>query len=103
MIASGMSKRLPWLDLPTFVEAGYPNMEAYNWYGIVAKAGTPPAIVKKLNAEMKRTLEHPATISTMLKRGYIATTTTPAELDTLIRNDYEKWKKVVKASGVQVD
>lgn len=103
MIASGMSERLPWLDLPTFAEAGYPNMKAYNWYGIVAKAGTPPTIVKKLNAEMKRTLEHPATISTMLKRGYIATTTTPAEFDKLIRDDYERWKKVVKASGVQVD
>lgn len=103
MIASGMPNRLSWLDLPTFAEAGYPTMQAYNWYGIVAKAGTPRPIIDKLNQEMKRVLEDPQTISIMLKRGYIATTTTPAEFDKLIHDDYEKWRKVVKMSGVQVD
>lgn len=78
-------------------------MQAYNWYGIVAKAGTPRPIIDKLNQEMKRVLEDPQTISIMLKRGYIATTTTPAEFDKLIHDDYEKWRKVVKMSGVQVD
>ena len=103
MIASGMPQRLSWLDLPTFVEAGYPTMKAYNWYGIVAKAGTPASIINKLNAEMKRILEQSETVSIMLKRGYIATTTTPAEFDKLIHDDNEKWRKVVKDSVVQVD
>ena len=103
MIASGMPQRLSWLDLPTFVEAGYPTMQAYNWYGIVARAGTPDSIVNKLNGEMKRILEQSETVSIMLKRGYIATTTTPAEFDKLIHDDYEKWRKVVKASNVQID
>ena len=103
MIASGMPQRLSWLDLPTFVEAGYPTMKAYNWYGIVAKAGTPDSIVNKLNGEMKRILEQPETVSIMLKRGYIATTTTPAEFDKLIHDHNEKWRKVVKDSGVQID
>lgn len=103
MIASGMPTRLSWLDVPTFVEAGYPTMQAYNWYGVVAKAGTPRPIVNRLNDEMKRLLEQPENVSLLLKRGYIATTTTPAEFDKLIRSDYEKWRKVVKTANVQVD
>jgi len=103
LIASGMAERLPWLDAPTFVELGYKDFKAYNWYGVVAKTGTPVPVMQKLNAEMKRILERPGTIDTMLKRGYIATTTTTAEFDRLIREDYEKWNKVVKSSNVQVD
>jgi len=103
LIASGMAERLPWLDAPTFVEMGYKDFIAYNWYGVVAKAGTPAPVMQKLNAEMKRILERPATIDILLKRGYIATTTTTAGFDRLIREDYDKWNKVVKVSNVQVD
>ena len=99
-IAVASAKRPAGLeDVTTFAEAGYPAIEASNWYAILATAGTPRAIVDKLNQGIVRIVRLPEVKESFFTQGYEATSSTPQELALLIRNDLAKWQKVVKAAG----
>jgi tripartite-type tricarboxylate transporter receptor subunit TctC len=95
--ATTRSKVLP--DVPTIAEAGVPGFEATIWLGLMAPAGTPKPIVDKLNAAINRTITRPEIIAAWDRQGAIPMTMTPAELDTFLRNDIEKWAQVAKFSG----
>lgn len=103
-LGSATSQRLPELkDIPTLAESGYPAVEASNWYAVLATAGTPKAVINKLNHEIVRTMQLAEVKEMLLRQGYEATTSTPEELASLIRNDLAKWNKVVVAAGMQID
>jgi tripartite-type tricarboxylate transporter receptor subunit TctC len=91
------SKVLP--DVPTIAEAGVPGFEATIWLGLMAPAGTPKPIVDKLNAAINRTITRPEIIAAWDRQGAIPMTMTPAELDTFLRKDIEKWAQVAKFAG----
>lgn len=90
-------------DIPTVAEAGVPGYEATIWIGIMAPAGTPKAIVDKLNAEINKVISKPEVTQAWAKQGAVALVKTPAEFDTYLRGDIEKWAKVVKLSGAKAE
>ncbi len=106
LLALGVSttKRVAALpDVPTIAEAGVPGYEAAGWNALVAPAGTPQAIVDKLNAIVIRIIHVPAMSSFLSGQGADPWTGTPAELAAYIKSEIVKWAKVVKDSGARVD
>ena len=87
-------------EVPTFAEAGYPKLEASQWYGVLTTAGTPKSIVDKLNRETVRVVQLAEVKERFLASGYTVATSTPQEFGTLIRDDLAKWHQVIKASGM---
>lgn len=87
-------------DVPTFAEAGYPAIDASNWYGMLATAGTPRSVVDKLNREIVRATQMPDVKKRFFARGYYVEQSTPQEFAQLIKNENAKWQKVAKASGI---
>jgi len=91
-------------DLPTIAEAGaLPDFEASSWFGLLAPAGTPPAVVNRLQQETAKALNLPATKERLLSLGAIPSGNTPEEFTQLIAAEIAKWALVVKASGARVD
>ena len=82
-------------------EAGVPGYEATIWLGIMAPAGTPKAIVDKLNAEINKAINRPDLKAAWDEQGAVPMVMTPSEFDAYLRKDIEKWGQVVKASGLQ--
>jgi tripartite-type tricarboxylate transporter receptor subunit TctC len=91
------SKVLP--DVPTIAEAGVPGFEATIWIGIMAPAGTPKPIVDKLNAAINTTLARPGIVAAWDRQGASPMVMTPAEFDSYLRKDIDKWAQVAKFSG----
>ncbi|VCU68007.1 Tripartite tricarboxylate transporter family receptor [Pigmentiphaga humi] len=90
-------------ELPTISESGVPGYEAYSWGGISVRAGTPPAVVAKINADIVKMLKDPATQEQMLKIGAEPKPQTPQEYAAFIRTEIEKWAKVVKQANIRMD
>lgn len=102
-IALGQAARSPLAPaVPTFHEAGLRNFEATTWFGLVAPAGTPAAVIARLNDAARRALADPALQTAMVARGTVPKSTTPAEFGDFIRSDYEKWRAVIVSSGIQI-
>jgi tripartite-type tricarboxylate transporter receptor subunit TctC len=90
-------------QLPTVAEAGVPGFEATTWHGVVSTAGTPPAVINKLNAEINKVLKLPDVNTTLTRQGAEVLGGTPQEFAAYIRSEIPKWAKVVKASGARPD
>ncbi len=90
-------------DIPTIAEAGIPGYEATIWLGIMAPVGTPKPVVDKLNAEINKVISKPEVAQAWGKQGAVALVKTPAEFDTYLRGDIEKWAKIVKISGAKAE
>jgi len=90
-------------DVPTVAESGYPGFDIDPWWGILAPAGTPRAIVDKLNADVAEVLRAPDTQAFLRTQGSDALVTTPAEFHRMLVDDVQKWAKVVKSSGARID
>lgn len=88
-------------DLPTIAESGVPGYEAVQWYGLLAPAGTPEAIIKLLHAESVKILHLPETKAKMATDGAEPVGNTPAEFTALIKSDLEKWTAVAKKAGIE--
>ena len=88
--------------VPTVAEAGVPGYEATIWLGIMAPAATPRPIVEKLNGEIAKVLKRPEVQRAWAKQGAVPMIMTPAEFDRYLRDDIEKWARVVKLSGAKV-
>ena len=90
-------------DVPTIAEAGVPGYEASAWYGLFAPAGTPPAIISKINAEMVDALNDPALRQRLQTLGAEPAGSSPEELAKMVRSEYEKWGKVVREAGIRIE
>jgi tripartite-type tricarboxylate transporter receptor subunit TctC len=89
--------------LPTVAEAGVPGYEVTSWNGMLAPTGTPPAIIKRLNAEYNRIIAEPAMRKRMIENGYEPMGGPPERFGEHIRAEIAKWAPVVKRAGVRVD
>ncbi len=87
-------------DVPTIAEAGVPGYEYTNWYGVLAPAGTPPAVLAKLQAEIARILNLPDLRDRLSKEGAAVVASTPAEFAAFLKSEMEKAARIVKASGM---
>jgi len=90
-------------DVPTVAESGLPGFEASSWFGILAPAGTPPAIVTKINGEVAKWVASAEAKEKLLSQGANAAGGTPEDFARHIQAETAKWAKVVKESGAKVD
>jgi tripartite-type tricarboxylate transporter receptor subunit TctC len=90
-------------DIPTMSEAGVPGYEATIWLGIMAPAATPRAIVEKLNAEINKVTSSAEVRDAWAKQGVVAMTMSTEEFTRYMREDIEKWARIVKISGAKPD
>jgi tripartite-type tricarboxylate transporter receptor subunit TctC len=88
-------------DLPTVAEAGVPGYEAGVWFGMLAPAGTPAAVVARFSQEMNRILRLQSNRERFVPHAVELTPNTPEEFGALIRNDIARYAKVLKDAGVQ--
>lgn len=104
-IAVGTAKRDPdFPGVPTVAEAGMPELqETAPWVGVLAPAGTPPAVVNRLAEEMRKSLARPETRQKMKGLGAVVIGDTPAEFAAFLKQDHERWARVIKASGVKAE
>jgi tripartite-type tricarboxylate transporter receptor subunit TctC len=103
LAVSGARRSPGFPDLPTVAEAGVPGYEAGTWSGVIAPAGTPRAIVDKLNAAINRAIASPAFVERFAQIGDEPAGGTPEEFAELIAKDSAKWKSVVERSGAKLD
>jgi tripartite-type tricarboxylate transporter receptor subunit TctC len=90
-------------DVPTISEAGVPGYDAVIWLGIMAPSGTPKAIVERLNAEITRAVNSPEMKQAWQQQGAVPMSMSPEEFGRFLREDIEKWARVVKLSGAKPD
>ncbi len=101
-VASGArAQAMP--DLPTVAEAGLPGFRADVWFGVVAPAGTPGAIVSRLNSEIGKIMRMPDVRAQLLPQGIEPMTDTPEAFAALIHTEIAKWGELVKRTGARVD
>lgn len=86
-------------NVPTMAESGVPGCLSSSWFGVVAPAGTPKAIVGKLNAEINNGLRSAAIIASLAKLGSETKVGSPEEFGALIANDLGRWKSIVATTG----
>lgn len=89
-------------DVPAIIET-VPGYEVVNWFGVIAPARTPPAIIRRVNAELNKALQSPELVKMLNSQTAEAAGGTPEAFGNVIRADYSKWQKVVKQSGARVD
>ena len=90
-------------DLPTNVEEGVPGLESDTLTGIVAPAGTPPAIIEKWHAAIVKMAADPETKKKLDALGFVPVANSPAEFADRIKSEMARWDKVVKTAGIHVD
>jgi tripartite-type tricarboxylate transporter receptor subunit TctC len=90
-------------DVPTVAELGYPGFEAATWSGLVAPAGTPKAIVDKLNAEAIKALGSPELVKKLQEDGSTALGGTPQQFAEFMKTEHAKWGAVVREAGIKLD
>ena len=101
-IGVAADKRDPILpDVPTFAEQGYPGTDASNWYGLLAPAKTPPAVIAKLNKAVDDALADPGVHEKLVNAGATPVGGTPDSFGTFLKSEYEKWGKIVKDRGIK--
>jgi tripartite-type tricarboxylate transporter receptor subunit TctC len=100
---SGKTRSTVLPEVPTLSEAGLPGYEAVIWLGIMAPTGTPRPIVDRLNAEITRAANAPETKDGWAKQGAVAMAMSPDEFGRYIREDIDKWARIVKISGARPD
>ena len=88
-------------DVPTIAEAGVPGYEVSNWWGILAPAGTPPAVLDRLYKEITAILDSPDTRKRFELEGAEAARMKPAEFAAFVTQETEKWTRVVKEAGIK--
>ena len=95
------SAQLP--DVPTLAESGYKGFEAVTWFGVLAPANTPAAIVAQLNKAINQALKQPDVADKLQSEGGEILGGTPEQFSTLLRAEVPRWAKIVKESGATLD
>jgi tripartite-type tricarboxylate transporter receptor subunit TctC len=90
-------------DLPTMIEMGFPDFEAVPWFGLLAPAGTPQAIIDKVHQETVRILAQPDTRKRFEDAGLDVIGSSPAEFAEVIRTEIPYWAKIIKEAGIKTE
>lgn len=103
-IGVAIPQRSPFLpDVPTIAEQGYPGFESVGWIGLAAPAKTPPDILNKLNAEIRKMLDDP-----VVREKFVALASTPVgdsreHFAVFIKSEIAKWSRIARESGAKAD
>ncbi len=102
-LAVSTRERAPALpDVSTAIEAGY-DYEAVGWFGLMAPAGTPPAIVQRLSGEVAKAMATPAIRDRALEQGATPVGNPPAEFETFVRAEIAKWTGIIRKAGINLE
>jgi tripartite-type tricarboxylate transporter receptor subunit TctC len=101
LLSEQRSPALP--DVPTYAELGFPQMGGGGWFGVVAPAGTPPAIIAKLNAAIHKGMKHPDFTRKMAESGATLIPGTPADFARQIQQAMERYERVAKVANIRAE
>jgi tripartite-type tricarboxylate transporter receptor subunit TctC len=102
-LAIAAEHRAPGLpDVPTTAEGGMPDFVVSGWYGLVAPAKTPKAVIERVHAAAAKALQNEAVLARLAMSGSLPIGAGPEALDAHIRSEIARWEKVLKATGVQL-
>jgi tripartite-type tricarboxylate transporter receptor subunit TctC len=101
ILSTERSPLLP--DVPTIAEAGFPGLEASATFGLMLPGKTPPAVVAKVHAAMKKAISQPATRKQLDEMGYQVVANTPEQFGTYLRDQIATWTKIVKDNNIKPD
>jgi tripartite-type tricarboxylate transporter receptor subunit TctC len=87
--------------LPTIGEGGFPGVETDTWYGMIAPAGTPNAIVMRINSDIARVLKQPEVRALFEQQGAEPDTGSPQEFKAFIESEVIRWDKIIKAAKIE--
>src|SRR5438128_4506742 len=99
LASTGKARSTVLPNVPTAIEAGVPGYEATIWLGLMAPAGTPKAVIDKLNAAVNAAVKRPEIIKLWTEQGVVPMSMNPEEFDKYLRGDIVKWAEVVKKFG----
>lgn len=103
-LAVSTRERAPALpEVPTAIEAGFKDYEAIGWFGLMAPAGTPPAIVEQLSAEVAKAMATPAIRERTTEQGATPVGSTPAQFERFVRDEIAKWTRIIQQAGIKLD
>jgi tripartite-type tricarboxylate transporter receptor subunit TctC len=98
------AKRFPlYADIPTFAESGFPNYETLAWNGVMVPAGTPKAVIDRLNAEINAVLKMPDVVQKLHAAGFDLVGGTPEQFGALIKAEADKWAPIIKRANIKID
>jgi len=103
LASSGKTRSAITPEVPTVSEAGVPGYEATIWLGVMAPAGTPRSVQERLNAEIGKVLNSPEVKESWAKQGAMPMAMSVEQFDRFMREDIQKWAKLVKATGMKVN
>jgi tripartite-type tricarboxylate transporter receptor subunit TctC len=89
--------------VPTVSEAGVAGYDSTGWFGLVAPAGTPPAVIARLNAEVTAALRDDTIQASLRAQGVEPAPSTPEAFESYIRSESAKWAKVIKTANIKLD
>jgi len=90
-------------EVPTVIESGWPGFESLNWFGVVARAGTPRPVIERLSVEIAKALHTPEARGVLVKQGFTAGTMSPADYDAYIRNEMQRNEKILRKLNLKLD
>ncbi len=90
-------------NIPTIAEQGLPDYETYSWNGFLAPAGTPPAVIAKLNAEANKAIADPGVKAKLTDISAVTVGTTPEELAAFIQKELAIWEPVIRGANITID
>jgi tripartite-type tricarboxylate transporter receptor subunit TctC len=102
-LAVTSQNRVPGFDIPTFAELGFPQLTAMTWFGLSAPAGTPPAIVERLNREAQAALATPRSRERMNADNVESLPMDAAGYTRFVQAEFDKWAPIARASGARID
>ena len=103
LAVSGKTRLATLPDTPTFDEAGLKGFDASGWQGVLAPAGTPPAMIARLSEALVKALAQPEVRDKFALQGLDVASSTPEQFGAFIRAEIEKWGKVAKAANIRLD
>jgi tripartite-type tricarboxylate transporter receptor subunit TctC len=102
IVVTGRDRSPALPDVPTVAESGFPGFEMAQWQGLVAPAGTPPAVIARLHAELLRIMRMPPIIEKLAAIGMEnATSPTPEDFTQMVQKETNRWPALFKAAGIQ--
>jgi tripartite-type tricarboxylate transporter receptor subunit TctC len=100
-IAINSAKRVPQLPaVPTIAESGLPDYKYDSWFGMMAPAGAPKAILNKVSQDIAKVMQMPDVSARLNAQGSVPTASTPDEFDVVIKSDTERYAKILKDAGI---
>src|SRR5262249_23617851 len=90
-------------DVPTFLEQGFADTVADQWAGVLAPAGTPAAIVAKLNAAIAAVMREPEVRARLAQTGVVPGVNTPEEFATYLKDENARWARIIRQKGIKAE